>query len=158
MSPFFSRGLPLQTASFVYILFSFTQYSQYHTLNCHTEKRKKKPTSTILWALRVKLWNRFWVSIWSLGNRRLAGSLSTMHNIWNVTSHNIGRTVHTPCTKVHWKLVHTFHCSVQSVKSDKGRSPLTYHWAQHCTTSKDQCILLYSKVYLYAVYEKCTYM
>ena len=67
-----------------------------------------------------------------------------MHNIWNVTSHNIGRThtVHTKhCTKLpieNWSgsihcLLHTFHCSVQSVRSDKGRSTLTYHWTRGST-------------------------
>ena len=92
-----------------------------------------------------------------------------MHNIWNVTSHNIGRThtVHTKhCTKLpieNWSgsihcLLHTFHCSVQSVRSDKGRSTLTYHWTRGSTlhpqceirplyTLVSLCILVYTRVY-----------
>ena len=123
-------------------------------------KRKKDPT----WVLRlkVKLWNRGWVSIWWQQKVGLPSTMQlrvgTMHNIWNVTSHNIGRTldtlhtldtlctVCTVCTlvtlcthwrKFHWKLstacftLFTAQCKVSEVTKAEAHSLTIGAGAQH---------------------------
>ena len=118
---------------------------------------------SLLWAmLGVKLWNVGSVSIRCWAEQKV-GWLGTIHNTgWeelaqstisgmsqvtilpaHCTLHNSHCTLH---IKFLWTpmldcLLHTFHCSVQSVRQDKGRSPLTYHWTRgsklhYCTSVK----------------------
>ena len=103
------------------------------------------------------------------GNRRLVraqcrlGGVGTMHNIWNVTSHNIGRTLcalHKGPLKTGLRMVHTFHCSVQTVftlftaqckvskvtKAEANSLTIGLNTAPPVRTSVE-CILLFSKLY-----------
>ena len=90
-------------------------------------------------------------------NRRLAGWAQytiqagrSWHNPQYLECHKSQYCPHTAHFTLHIKflwtpvlhcLLHTFHCSVQSVRQDKGRSPLTYHWTRgsklhYCTSVK----------------------